>query len=114
MSLNVSGMIVIPQEPKLEIVKPESGSGYFLNFQAVTQGKAKTQKVEYQYWNCSVWIPDIELPKWEENLVSGQVFYVEHATAISIPVMDGKYHNVKIKLDHNFIKKLTKPLWQKD
>lgn len=110
--LHINGLLAIPSDPKISIVKPESSSGFFINFQGVTQGKTIDGKADYHYWNCMVWVPETDIDKWEKDYIQpGNVLYIEHASAISLPVMDGKYHNVKIKLDHNKTKKLAKPLW---
>jgi hypothetical protein len=112
--LHIHGLIAIPSDPKISIVKPESSSGFFINFQAVTQGKTVDNKAEYQYWTCMVWVPEQDIDKWEkEYLQPGNVLYIEYASALSIPIMDGKYHNTKIKLDHGKTKKLSTAMWIK-
>lgn len=112
MSLNINGLLAIPKDPKVNVVKPDSSTGFFINFQGATQGRTVDGKAEYHYWTCMVWVPEQELSKWEDDyLQPGNVLYIEYATAISLPVMDGKYHNTKIKLDHSKTKKLSKPMW---
>jgi hypothetical protein len=110
--LNVTGIIALPSEPKVSVVKPENNSGFFINFTAVSQGKTE----DYHYWECSVWLPNQEtVTKWQEDyLVSGNVLYIESATLLSTPVLDGKYHHTKIKLDHYKTKKLVKALWAQE
>lgn len=110
--LSITGLLAIPQEPKVNIVKPESSSGFFINFQGVSPGKSNNGQTEYHYWNCMVWVPEDELEKWEKTyLIPGSILFLEHATAISIPTQDGKYFNFKVKLDHHKTKKLVKPVW---
>lgn len=110
--LHINGLMAIPADPKISIVKPESSSGFFINFQGVSQGKSVDNKPDYHYWTCMVWVPEQEVEKWENDyLQPGNVLYIEHATALSLPILDGKYHNTKIKLDHNKTKKLTRALW---
>lgn len=110
--LNVTGIIAIPSEPKVNVVKPENTSGFFINFTAVSQGKQD----EWHYWECSVWIPNQEtLDKWQNDyLISGNVLYIESATLLSLSVSDGKYHHTKIKLDHFKTKKLVVALWAQE
>ncbi len=115
MTLQINGLLAIPAEPNLKINKPESSSGYFLSFTGVTQGKLSRQgEVVSHYWNCSMWIPEEELSKWEDFMVPGNIVYVEAATAISESSKDGRFHNTKLKLDHHKTKRLKKPLWVED
>lgn len=110
MTLHIQGLIAIPEDPQVNIIKPASGAGFFINFRATSQGKVGN-KTEYQYWNCSMWIPEEERNKWELALVSGNVFYIEHAEALSLPNTNNKYYNTKLKLEFNKVKKLQSALW---
>ncbi len=115
MSFSINGLMVIPSEPKKQITKSESNTGYFMNFIATTQGKSFKGNPDFQYWNCLIWLPDDLIQKWDEEIaIPSRVLYIEHAVAISVPVLDGKYHQTKIKLDFNKTKVLGTPLWIKE
>jgi hypothetical protein len=110
----IHGMMVIPGDPKLQVV-PANGGSWF-NFVATTQGK-KAQGADapnWQYWECSMFVPTNVHSKWEERVAPGQVFQVEFAEAVSNPILDGKYHKTKIRLDVYRVKHLAKPMWAKD
>ena len=111
--LNVSGLIVIPQEPSTLITR--AGNGSFISFKAVTESSSKDKEVKHNYWNCSVFIPAEEADHWAEvYLAPGTVLYVQHAAAISLQSPDGKYLNTKIQIDRFKIKKLEVPFWFKE
>lgn len=107
---NISGLLAIPKEPQVSRV--ESSQGFFLNFKGTTQGKSAEGQPQYHSWNCSVWLPQDQVKKWENDyLQPGNVLYLEHATAQSFPSSDGKYSFTKIRLEHTKTKKLSVPLW---
>jgi hypothetical protein len=111
----IHGMMVIPGDPKLQIVEAKGGSWF--NFTATTQGRRlKDQNgPNWQYWECSMFVPTTAgREKWQERIAPGQVFQVEFAEAASNPILDGKYHKTKIKLDIYRVKHLAKPMWAKD
>jgi hypothetical protein len=109
---SISGMMIIPSDPQLTVTP--SNKGVFLNFKAVTQGKnTDGDSAVYQYWDCSLWVLAALEEEWKTKIAPGNVFYVEHANATSYPILEGKYHNTKIRLSQDKLKLLTKPLWFK-
>lgn len=109
----IHGLLVIPEEPKLSVVSPDSSSGFFINFTAVTQERVVNGEAKFNHWDCSVYLPsEAKKNEWlNDFIVPGTILLLENATAISVPILDGKYHNTKIKLDHYKTKKLVQPLW---
>lgn len=111
----ISGILAIPSDPQLNIVKPESSSGFFFNFKAVTQGKVVNDTPDFHRWDVMVWVPEVEKDKWENDYIKpGSILFIEYGQALSIASQDGKYHHTKIKLEHSKVKKLIKPLWIKE
>lgn len=110
----IHGMMVIPSDPKLQVVQANGGAWF--NFTATTQGRALKDQVgpNWQYWECSMFVPTAVHNKWEERITPGQVLQVEFAEAVAVPIMDGKYHKTKIKLDIYRVKHLATPMWVKD
>ena len=113
MSWMIHGMMVIPSDPKLQVV--DANGGAWFNFVATTQGrKGKDQDgPKWEYWECSMFVPSAMRDKWDDRITPGQVFQVEFAEATSYPIMDGKYHKTKIKLDIYRVKHLARPMWAK-
>lgn len=112
--LNISGLMVIPKEPAIVCTSAPSG-GFFISFKGVTETVSSNKESKFNYWNCSVYVPDdTEQDKWIQNyLEPGNVLYIEHAAAISLSSPDGKYYNTKIQLDRFRVKKLEIPFWVK-
>lgn len=110
------GMMAIPRDPQLKVSSPSGGTtkGRYLNFKAVTQGWSQGEEANYQYWEVSMWVPEGKVKEWEEALVPGNVFYVEHSYVISQPTPDGKYHNARIRLEYSRVKRLQKAMWAKE
>lgn len=113
MTWAMHGMMVIPSDPQLKVI--ESGNGSFLNFRGTTQGKKNKEGIpEYQYWDCSLYCPLNQVKKWEEDIQPGNVFYVEGAMIESVPILEGKFHKTRVRLDAYKTKKLLTPLWVKE
>jgi hypothetical protein len=111
--LLVTGLLAIPTEPMVAI--SEANAGFFLNFKGTTQAKSQDNKPVYHSWNCSVWVPAEQLDKWQNDyLQPGNVLYIEHGSAQSLPSQDGKYNFTKIRLEHTKTKKLAVPLWYEE
>jgi len=106
---SITGMFAIPRDPHVEVSAVSTGS--YINFKAVTQAKNKGDKAVWHHWDVALWVPDDKVEYWKDQLVSGNVFIVEHASVTTYPVQDGKYHNTKIRLEHNKVKRLTTPMW---
>jgi hypothetical protein len=109
---SISGLLAIPKDPQVSVATTDTG--VYLNFKGVTQGRSTGENANYQYWDCAIWVPENKKDEWKEKLKPGNVFYVEHASATSYPVADGKYNNTKIRLNHDKLKLLKKPAWIKD
>lgn len=115
MTWAIHGMMVIPSDPQLQIIPltKEGANGCFFNFRATTQGKKNGDGVaEYQYWDCSLYAPTpSQVEQWKRDIQPGSIFYVEGGIAESIPILEGKYHKTKIRLDLYKTKRLITPLW---
>jgi hypothetical protein len=112
---SIHGMMIIPTDSQLQVGTPSgSSTGKFLNFKAVTQGKPTGNAATYQYWDMAMWVPDNKVDHWKDQLQPGHIFFVEYGIVTTYPVQDGKYHNTKVRLDHNKLKRLLKPMWVKD
>lgn len=107
----INGMFTLPKNPDVQSVPTPNGKGHYINFKSVTQGKGGGDAPIYQYWECAMWVPTQDLDNWLDKLQPGQVFLVEHGNATSYPIMDGKYHPVKIRLDFNKIRHMAVPMW---
>lgn len=105
--------MVIPSDPKLQVVQGKDGSWF--NFVATTQGRTLKDKEgpNWNYWDCSMFVPSHAHDTWSKRILPGQVFQVELGEVVSTPIMDGKYHKTKIKLDIYRVKHLATPMWVK-
>jgi hypothetical protein len=113
MTLNVTGLLVIPKEPGI-IVYPQENGRQTIYFTGLTW-PSPNPKEEHYKWTCLVSVAATELDKWQnEYLQPGGVLYLSHASMIAPLDKNGKYHNPKLRLDPFNTKKLSKAAWIKE
>lgn len=106
-----SGMLALPKDPQLKWTESTKGDASFVDFLVVSQGLGKTNNPEWQQWECNMFVPADRMEFWKARLQPRNVLYVEYGQAISYPILDGKYHKTRLKLDQHRTKLLEVPLW---
>jgi hypothetical protein len=104
---SASGIILIPNDPQLKLSNWKD-KGTFLNFRAVSQEASNGDKAKLHHYSVSMYVPNEEVPKWQQRLTPGQMFLLTNGS-VSALIPDGKeYPFIQIKVDRNdlaFIKK---------
>jgi len=103
--LNVSGIVVIPSEPRLRI--NESGKGSFINFDCVS---IDAKKIKHRY-SASMYVPQEEVDDWTAKIEAGNVFVINHGQWSMRDNPDFKYPIPQLNLDRFNFKKLVTPFW---
>ncbi len=109
--LDVFGLAVIPQDPQYKEIK--TNSGYYLDFNIVSQSRDMGGQLVYHKYRANMWIPDKEVDDWRNKIEPGSVFkFVGKWSAES---REGSKFPINIlKLEAKQTTPLKTPLWLED
>ena len=97
---SASGIVIIPQQPELQVFLWKD-KGAYLSFKAVSQEATQEDKAKLHYYRINIFIPVEEIENWKEKLVPGQMFLLTNGS-VSAPILEGKEHPFNtIKVDRN-------------
>ena len=104
--LQVSGVVGISGQIPVEKIKGEKG--YFFNFIVVSPDPDTRKTTSY---NASMWVPEKEVSKWEEELQGGNVFHLQLGFWAMREYEGGKYPIPKLKINRYAFKRMYTPYW---
>jgi hypothetical protein len=104
---SASGIIMIPNEPQLQVSNWKD-KGTWFNFQAVSQEATNGDKARLHHYRVAMYVPNEEVKKWRDRIIPGQMFLLTNG-AIDGRIPEGKeYPFYQIRVDRNDLSYLKK------